>query len=879
MALPTCRTTSDGPREEAGPSEQAGERKGPNVKVGTIAIFGAKVFFMAAGYGLVAGLTRMLSTDEFGKYSVVFGVLALINMVLINGTMQTVSRHVAAYPTNEAGLRRRAFAYQAAFTAVLLAAFFGAAPLLGSFFKDPHLVPLLRWASIITAIYAFYAINVGYLNGKKLFLRQAILDVSFSTLKVSMILLLAWKGFGMYGVIGGFAAAAFAVFVLSFFLSGFSFSGRAVSDFPPRVFIRYAFSVMGVALLLNFVLQADLFMLKRMTAPDLADARAGLYAASQHIARIPYYLMVTAALVLFPTIASLSGTDAETVKRRAATTSSAFTAILGLLAGMAAVTMPISGRLLRVLYPAQYAPAADTLAILIGGIVLLTLVFIAVTMISGAGKPAVSIVLLGGCLTVQAIGGTLLIGTHGMEGAAAATSAAAGVTLAAAVIWMRKHFSLRIGFRVPLVVSLSAAAIAGLALAFDQALPSDASPLLTVAFCGVTYPMYLGMLLLGGVLTGAPPKAERVLLVSKPLDPPLNDGAKVFVRNLVDRLPAHEIAVCTMRGSDLELPEGVEIVRPYSGTGFTSSRMVQNLRMFAFLLINRYRYKALHFFFAPNPMTCRAIRLLRLITPGVPFVQTIMSRPKSYDRADEYLFGDVIVTHSEDTSQQLNKASRRRTSTIRPGVAPRADSNDDPRTQDLDRLGLERGAFHLLFAGDIDHGGALAHLEAMVPNLLARSPRVHFHFSVRCKGPETREKAEQFEAKTLASFPGRYTMYVDDPRFEELLKAQDAMILPAEDLYTKLDAPLVVLESMALGKPVFMLDRPPLNEIPPREDRSLLLAADADGMVDLVCAHVDAGGGSQELAERLQNRMREHFDIGHAAESYTRIYQKLSKAA
>ena len=43
---------------------------------------------------------------------------------------------------------------------------------------------------------------------------------------------------------------------------------------------------MGVALIMNGILQTDLFVLKAMSPADLADARAGLYAASQHIARI-----------------------------------------------------------------------------------------------------------------------------------------------------------------------------------------------------------------------------------------------------------------------------------------------------------------------------------------------------------------------------------------------------------------------------------------------------------------------------------------------------------------------------------------------------------------------------------------------------------------
>ena len=67
----------------------------------------AKLVFLASGYAGIALLSRFLTTEEFGSYSVVMGVAALINMILINGTLQTVSRFVAAHPEQAGAVRRR----------------------------------------------------------------------------------------------------------------------------------------------------------------------------------------------------------------------------------------------------------------------------------------------------------------------------------------------------------------------------------------------------------------------------------------------------------------------------------------------------------------------------------------------------------------------------------------------------------------------------------------------------------------------------------------------------------------------------------------------------------------------------------------------------
>ena len=80
---------------------------------------------------------------------------------------------------------------------------------------------------------------------------------------------------------------------------------------------------------------------------------------------------------------------------------------------------------------------------LIGGLALLTLVNISVSIISGAGRPVVSVGILLGCVVVQAGVASAAVPSLGPPGAAMATTLAGAVALLGALVWMRRRFGTR----------------------------------------------------------------------------------------------------------------------------------------------------------------------------------------------------------------------------------------------------------------------------------------------------------------------------------------------------------------------------------------------------------------------------------------------------
>ncbi|MCH7787740.1 MAG: oligosaccharide flippase family protein, partial [Chloroflexi bacterium] len=119
----------------------------------------------------------------YGDFGLVNGAVGILNMVLIDGTRYTVSKFVSEDGANAASVRRAALVLQSLVGGLLVGAYVLLAPTIAQFFHRPELVQAFRVSALIPLCYTFYAVFRGYLNGLRSFGREALLDVTFSTLK------------------------------------------------------------------------------------------------------------------------------------------------------------------------------------------------------------------------------------------------------------------------------------------------------------------------------------------------------------------------------------------------------------------------------------------------------------------------------------------------------------------------------------------------------------------------------------------------------------------------------------------------------------------------------------------------------------------------
>lgn len=457
---------------------------------GTVYITAAKIWFMVSGYGIHFILPRLMTTEQFGMYQVVVGVVSIINAVIITGTYQTVSKRISEDEDRAGSVKATALKLQVLVGGGASLAFFLLAPVVSRYLNDARLVNYLRLASLITLSYSFYAVFTGYFNGRKKFLTQAALDVSYSTFKLGFVVLFVWLGFGVGGGIGGFALAAATVLALSAIVAGKS---ERRMEVRVRDLLGFQSYLLLFTLAMNLLQKTDLILVKALSSADAtaASENAAHYGAALNVANITYQLIISATFVVFPLVSQ--ATFAKDRQRTQSYISNTLRYTLIVMALVATLFSANATGVLSLVYPHDYQAGSDALSIVAYGMLLFGLLYVVTTIISASGHPGVS--LLVGLLTLGASAAlnVLLIPSYGLAGAATGTTA----SMLAGAVGGCAYLKLRFG---ALMSPLSVVRIAGCGAAVyaGSLLFSASSKVMIVAKLVALTVVYLAALVAGG---------------------------------------------------------------------------------------------------------------------------------------------------------------------------------------------------------------------------------------------------------------------------------------------------------------------------------------------------------------------------------------------
>ncbi len=400
---------------------------------GFLVITAAKLYFMVTGALVQLGLPILFgSPEQFGVFKIVTEAIGLINMVVITGTMQAVSKLVSEQPEQARRVVNLSLRLQLALGLPIMLVYALLSPWIAARgFNDPTLSGLMQLSSVIIGAYAFYAIFVGYLNGVKSFVRQATLDITFQTLKTVGILGLVVLGFGVTGAVSGFVGAAALIMVIAGLWVWRIM--RATPEAPTSDaslgaqlgrLARFLLLVMLYTFALNGLMRADLFLIKSIAgvAPDamagaapvfkqVSDKFAGIYGAALNLARLPFQGVIAVTFVIFPLISEATfQQDREKTRAYIRTTFRYCLLLIG------AVALPLifnSDSVIGALYAVDYQAASAALAIMSAGIIAFALLYVAATIMIGAGHPLAAAVLMGLCLAATlGLNGLMLQPVH-----------------------------------------------------------------------------------------------------------------------------------------------------------------------------------------------------------------------------------------------------------------------------------------------------------------------------------------------------------------------------------------------------------------------------------------------------------------------------------
>jgi hypothetical protein len=309
-----------------------------------------------------------------------------------------------------------------------------------------------------------------------------------------------------------------------------------------------------------------------------------------------------------------------------------------------------------------------------------------------------------------------------------------------------------------------------------------------------------------------------VLFVSKPIAPPFHDGSKCLVRDVARHLTRIDPIVMSAPGAPpVVAAEGARAVRSvaaYGAPGGFTPAISANLRAAAWLLLGS-RASVWHFVFAPNTRTSSAGRALKRLR-GVPVVQTIASPPRTFDNTQGLFFGDVLVAQSVWTRAAV-ELSYEGSGLLAPRMAvipPPVPDLTAPSAEDIAAvrraLSLSPEQRYVIYPGDLETSSGAEATAALAERLPALLPDVVTVFAYRRKTAAAAGVAQRLSTR----LPSAHTRFVENaPNMLALLAGAAAVVFPVDDLWGKVDLPIVLLEAMSLGVPVVALDQGPLRDL------------------------------------------------------------------
>jgi phosphatidylinositol alpha-1,6-mannosyltransferase len=263
---------------------------------------------------------------------------------------------------------------------------------------------------------------------------------------------------------------------------------------------------------------------------------------------------------------------------------------------------------------------------------------------------------------------------------------------------------------------------------------------------------------------------------------------------------------------------------------------------------------------------------------GVPSVQTIASRPRQFGDVTALLFGDIVVAQSRDTRDRFREAWAKGTSlnskcprieVIAPALGPVRVPSLDETMAVRQNLDIGPDVPILLYPGDLEvsHGARIAKAAAVV--IAERHPTAVVVFAYRDKTVGAQGMADGL---LRGLHPERVRVVREAPDILSLIRTSAAVLFPVDDLYGKVDLPIILLEAMALGTPIVTYNQGPLADL---EGVEVVSVGDPLALADAAVSLIDDHGRRGRCIEAQRRAVERRHDVTRLAAAYECLYDEL----
>lgn len=419
---------------------------------GAVSLMVAQAVVLFLGFITHPLISYFLGTSSYGVFNVVLSVQSIFGLFLTLGVPVALSRFVAQDEQHARSILQQSIRIQSIVALGIAVIVIAASPLMARLLQDTSLTPIIAFSGLIILCQAFYPIYIQYLSGMHRFNKQAALTSLYAIAKLTGAVGLLYF-LKVYGALGGFAVGGIVAAIIGWYWT-LRLGGTTKRRLPLKAFLSFAglyvLTLVGIQILISL----DLFMVKAILKDNNL---AGHYSASITLSRISYLLLQGLGFVLLPSVARLTE-PGRSKKEAARFISESIRYLIALIVPAVALAAATSKPLLLLFFSAEYTSAAPSLTILMIGLGSIGFYLLLSNIVSGAGKPQVSLYITALLIAVSGVLGWFFIPKYGLVGAASQTTIAGLLGLGLLSAYTFKKFAIPLPVRSTLNILIASAA-------------------------------------------------------------------------------------------------------------------------------------------------------------------------------------------------------------------------------------------------------------------------------------------------------------------------------------------------------------------------------------------------------------------------------------
>lgn len=376
---------------------------------GTVWVFLAEILIFPTGLVTAGILTRRLGPDGYGLLTLVAVLVSWIEWTITSIFARTTIKFVSdAEDWKPVGMAiaQMHLVIGAMATAVL---WLFARPI-ADLMDVPDFVPYLRLFALDIPIFCLAYAHRQLLVGRGLYSQRAIASAGRWISRLALIaLLVEYAGWSVQGAILGSLGASLVELAIARWYVRPGLVGS--SGFPAQRLFGYAIPLFIFATSLRLFDKLDLFMLKILGG---TVEQAGVYGAAQNLAGVPGIFALSFSPLLLSTLnRTLRSGEFEQAQKIGRNAVRLTVGLMPFAALAAAASTPI----VSVIYGRAFEAAGPILAVLIFSTMLLLIVSVVTAVLTAAGKPNLTALLVAPMLPLSAVGYGFFVPRYGPMGA------------------------------------------------------------------------------------------------------------------------------------------------------------------------------------------------------------------------------------------------------------------------------------------------------------------------------------------------------------------------------------------------------------------------------------------------------------------------------